>query len=171
MKSMRIIGVSGLLLVLSTSSFADGLSLVGAQIAQAYNVDAQQKSYQLDLQHHEQIEKERLEIERRIAQSDAEHKLQNGSTSMSVHSDSDYRVLPSSCMKEGVIEFMCYTGSDNYYNVTKMPDGYRWTGFNTPKHMNWSGQLTKQGERTVYSGTDASGKAFKKTCSASACFE
>ena len=169
MKSMRIIGVVGLLFTLSTSSFADGLSLVGAQIAQAYNVDAQQKSYQLDLQHNEQVEKERLEIERRIAQSDAEHKLQDGNAAILVHDDTDYRVLPKSCMKEAVVEFMC-SERDNYYKVTKLPDGYRWIGFNTPKNMNWSGQLTQQGERTVYSGTDANGKAFRKICSASACF-
>ncbi len=171
MKSMRVIGAIGLLATLSTSSFADGLSLVGAQIAQAYNVDAQQKSYQMDLQHNEQIEKERLEIERRIAQSDAEHKLQNGDSSMSANNDFDYRVLPSRCMKNDLPEFMCNAGNDNYYKVTKLSDGYRWTGFNTPKNMSWSGQLTRQSERTVYSGTDANGKAFRKTCSASACFE
>lgn len=168
MKIINAMSAGGLLLILTTPAFAD-LSIVAAQIAQAYNVDAQQKSYQLDLQHNAQIEKERLEIERRIAQSDAKHKLQDGNAAILVHDDSDYRVLPKSCMKEAVAEFMC-SESDNYYKVTKLPDGYRWTGFNTPKNMNWSGQLTQQGARTVYSGTDANGKTFRKTCSVSACF-
>lgn len=171
MKKIKVISIGCLLLVLTTKSFAD-LSTVFAQIAQAYNVDAQQQSYQNELRDKAKIEKERAEIERRFAQADAAQTFQDGHTAMLAHDDSDYRALPSSCMKEGATtEFMCYAGNDNYYKVTKLPDGYSWTGFNTPKSMNWVGQMTKQGKHTVYSGTDASGKVFKKTCSASACFE
>lgn len=171
MNKMKIIGAGCLLLLITTSSFADGLSLVAAQIAQAYNVDAQNKSYQRELQRHDQLEKEQIEIRRQIAQADAAQKLQYGHDSMSVHDDSDYRVLPSRCMKEATTEFMCYAGNDNYYKVIKLVDGYSWKGSNTTKNMNWNGQLSQQGERTVYSGTDANGKAFRKNCGVSTCFE
>jgi hypothetical protein len=173
MHKIRMIGVSCLLVGLSTHSLAvDALSLVGAQIAQSYNVAAQQESYQDELRHNAQIEVERVEAQRHLAQVEAEQKIHDGHSAMLGHDDDDYRVLPSTCVKESsTTEFMCYAGNDNYYKVTKLPDGYRWTGFNTPKNMSWTGQMSKLDERTVYSGTDASGKLYKKTCSKSACFE
>ena len=170
MKAIKMIGLGCMLLAQTTHSFAD-LAQVAAQIAQAYNVDAQNKSYEADLRYKAKLEKERVEIERRFAQADAAQKLQDGHSAMMAHDDSDYRILPKSCMKEATTEFMCSADNNDFYKVTKLPDGYSWTGFNTAKNMNWSGQLKQQGGSSVYSGTDASGKAFRKTCSASACFE
>ena len=68
MNIIRYASLWGLLLAISSESYAeDSLSIVFAKITQAYNVDYQQKDIQKKLQFKDQIEKERLAIERNIA--------------------------------------------------------------------------------------------------------
>jgi len=158
-----------LLLAVSSVAYADdGLNRVLAQITQAYNVDYQNKDIQKKLQFKEQIEKQRLEIERNnTALKNTESQQSGGSA---VFARDNYRILPSSCeQSEQSSEFNCYTSNGNYYRVTKLPNGYSWKGFNDAQKTQWSGTSTSQGVNRVYSGIDAAGQTFRKVCSKSVC--
>jgi hypothetical protein len=155
---MRYAIFLSLLVAVSSAVYADdGLNVALARITQAYNVDYQQKDIQKKLQFKDQIEKERLEIERNnTALSKAESQQGNGSTAFK---RDNYRVLPSSCEKNQSGEFTCYMSNGNYYRVTQWSIGSRWQGFNDTQKTQWSGESTVQGVNATYSGIDAAGQA------------
>lgn len=158
----------GLLLSISSAVYADDpLNLVFAQIGQAYNVDYQNKDMQRTSQFKDQIEKNRLEIERNNNASNKSDQPNNGSMAFA---RDNYRILPNSCQTpQQNNEFTCYMNNGNYYRVTKLPNGYRWQGFNDAQKTQWSGTSTAQGASMLYSGIDAAGQPFRQICSASAC--
>lgn len=168
MNIIRYASLWGLLLAISSESYAeDSLSIVFAKITQAYNVDYQQKDIQKKLQFKDQIEKERLAIERNnTALRHAESQQSIGSTSLT---RDNYRILPSRCEKQQSGEFTCYMDNGNYYRVTQLPNGYRWKGFNDTQKTQWTGESAVQGVNAIYSGVDAAGQAFRMVCSQSAC--
>ncbi len=169
MNMMRCTTLWSLLLAVSSIAYADdGMNLVLAQITQAYNVDYQNKDIQKKLQFKEQIEKQRLEIERNnTALKNTDSQPSNGSA---VFARDNYRILPSSCEQSGQSsEFNCYMSNGNYYQVTKLPNGYSWKGFNDTQKTQWRGTSTQQGANVVYSGIDAAGQTFRKVCSQTAC--
>ncbi|AXI02985.1 hypothetical protein [Aquirhabdus parva] len=144
------------------------MNVLFAQIGQAYNADYQQKDIQKSLRFKDKIEKERLEIERNNnASTNAESQKNDGS---GVFARDNYRILPTSCEKpQQNGEFTCYMSNGNYYQVTKLPNGYSWKGFNDVQKTQWSGVSAVQGASATYSGVDAAGQPFRKICSASAC--
>jgi hypothetical protein len=168
MNSMKYTAFCGLLLVISSAAYADdGLNVMLAQITQAYNVDYQQKDMQKTSQFKDQIEKNRLEVERN---NNALNKSDPPSSGSTVFARDNYRILPSSCQTpQQNNEFTCYMDNGNYYRVTKLPTGYSWHGFNDAQKVQWSGTSTSQGASAVYSGIDAAGQPFRQICSASAC--